>query len=177
MKNINYKSGLTLVWISFMILCLIFYKYQVQSTIENYMHYSDLKKRVESTVNLSEKIIQLKQDINRLDSHYADTSSQSQDINEIILQKVSEYSLQNDLILRYYPSIQSQKNKDLELVTTHFIVEGRFSKILDLLFELEYKTKICRIISVKYYTVTDPKMQRKQLYASVFVQNIIKSIT
>jgi hypothetical protein len=85
---------------------------------------------------------------------------------------ISEFAEDNDCLVTEIPINSSFKNNNLRVQTNTFTVKGSFNKLLVLLNTLETKHKyLARVMSAQFYTVTDMRLKKRNLYLTIIAQS------
>lgn len=119
-----------------------------------------------------QRIVTLKTRLATLNKKIGNNIKSSIDYQEMLLEYVSNYCKENDLLLNKMEDTHSYINGDYVIQTNIFTVEGRFLKLLKLVYNLEQNNQSGKIISLDFYSKEDLIQKRKRLYVTVYFQNI-----
>lgn len=97
------------------------------------------------------------------------------DFQQALLEKVSDYCQDNKLVLREFPKPIAKKENNYLVETNLVVVEGKFSKLLTLVYELEQQDRLGKIAAVEFRTERPRRGQPAKLTASIYVQNVKKA--
>ncbi|MBK7816343.1 MAG: hypothetical protein IPJ60_01600 [Sphingobacteriaceae bacterium] len=85
---------------------------------------------------------------------------------------ISEFAEQNECLVTEIPNNSSFSNDDLNVQTNTFTIKGDFNNLLTLLNTLETKHKyIAKIMSARFYTVSDMQAKKKSLFLTIITQS------
>ena len=96
------------------------------------------------------------------------------DNQQLLLGIISDYCNENDLVLKDFPLPIIFNDKDYIIETNIFEIQGGFIKLLKLVYELEQKTIVGKVMSVNYEIKKNYKTKSYALTATIYLQNLKK---
>ena len=97
------------------------------------------------------------------------------DFQQALLEKVSDYCQDHKLVLREFPQPFTETENSYLVETSMVVVEGRFDKLLTLVYELEQQDRLGKVAAVEFRTEKPRRGQKAKLTASIYVQNVKKA--
>lgn len=122
------------------------------------------KERPSTLTELRNELAQINKQISKLDSN---ESSQQR-----LMAYIGRFASQHDVKVVEIPKTHSQRNKGFTIETNEFKIEGDFQRILPLIYELEYREKLCRVAGTEFKKTIDLHTKREFLVTSLYLQNI-----
>lgn len=93
---------------------------------------------------------------------------------EMILQGISDFCKNTNVILREFPSEGTSLKGDYKIETNKIVAEGSYHNLLKLVHYIEYNTTVGKISSVSFQKIRDHKLQRDILLVNMYIQNFSK---
>ena len=94
----------------------------------------------------------------------------------ILLDSISAFTGRTGILLKEMPEPRMISDTGFLVQQNNFLIEGRFSDLLQLLYLLEYKMNIGKISSVRFYTPSTSE-EKGSLLANITIQNMIHETT
>ena len=139
----------------------------IRPTIGAYQANKQHKRAIEQAKNAPEEIQRLKTMVASFSEHNVSASSK-----EKLFETVSSFCQNNRLVIKSLgePSVEA---KDDYAITTHeIIVQGKYTDIVRLIYELEQVKKLGNVASVDFKTKIDRKHKKTYLLGSIYLQSI-----
>jgi hypothetical protein len=172
LKNLTYRQKNKYILGAAFVFLVIAYVTAFSKTIGLYQKNQQLKAKIERAENAPQVVASLKNTLHslngKLDHYLTDTSKNHVNTLEV----VSEFCLHRNLILKDLPRKTVVEEKDFTIETSEINVEGRFSDLLRLVYELEIKHKLGRLSSVSFKTYKDNQRKKVVLFLNIYIQNI-----
>ncbi|PCJ87274.1 MAG: hypothetical protein COA57_04910 [Flavobacteriales bacterium] len=175
LKNLTYKQRNIALAISTVLLSLMAYYMAIKNTVELAIQCNELEKETALAANAPQKIAVLKQQLKAIESKLGESGEFGGDMQQALLEKVSHYCSKNNLILKEFPKPVATEGRGYVVETTIFTVEGGFTKLLQLIYELEQKHRVGKVAAVHFQTEKDLRTKTLSLSASVYLQHIRKN--
>jgi hypothetical protein len=100
------------------------------------------------------------------------SKSDSIAVRDKLTSYISEFAEKNECLVTEIPTHSFFKNEGLNVQTNTFTIKGKFNDLLTLLNTLETKHKyIAKIMSARFYTITDMQLKKKSLYLTIITQS------
>ena len=93
-------------------------------------------------------------------------------MEELIIEHISSFSKQNNIVLKEYPGIHYYSQQDYITETCKLTVEGSFIKLLKLAYSIEQNFSYGKVSSLNFYTEKNYKTKKIELLLEIYVQNI-----
>lgn len=90
-----------------------------------------------------------------------------------LFQKVTNFCHDKKLAIREMPESKVYKQQDIKILHNPIKVEGSYIPIVQLLYELEQKQKLGKVVSVEFNLGKNLQNRKKELVASIYLQNIL----
>lgn len=172
MKKLSWKQKNRLLLCGSFVLLWAVYSFAISNTINARSQCNRLQLQVDSASDAPEKLVRLTNDFQKLET-ITNTNDTSITLHERLLDVITKYCQQNNLVLRDFASPVCYKQQEWLVETHPVIVEGAYVNLLKLLHKLEQE-KTGKIVSVDFQSKRDNKTQALSLTATIYVQNIIR---
>ena len=132
-----------------------------------------LEQRVDSVAQLPEETSLMEEKLARIEKNFqGDTSAVN--MHEELLGIVSAWCERHKLVLRDFPEQFRYRNREWDVHTHQFTVEGEFTELLRLVHLLEQEEHTGKVVSADYQSKRDPRTKNLSLVVTVYVQHLIK---
>ncbi len=172
LTGITYKQRFRLLIYAAIIIFLIAYFVAIKPTLEEKRQYRELQTNIELAQDAPRKIAILEKKIQEysfLFSNEGDGSGNHEKIHEYI----SKYCAKNNITFSFYPPLHKFKEKNYLIETNIAELEGRFIKLVKLLYTIEQEMDFGKVVSVKFESKTNLRTKTQKLYMTIFIQHII----
>lgn len=170
----SYNKKVRLLAIGIVVMLLLSYYLSFRKTLNTYLENRDYKDQLESIQSAPSEILDVEQQLSTIERSVGMNPDTTTDFQKILLEKVSEFCQENRVVLREFPQTIYYKNQDFEVETNQIVVEGSFVKILTLVYNLEQKFRLGKIVSLRFATQKDYKSGSIKLFATLYFQNFKK---
>ncbi len=158
------------------VFAVIVYLFAISHTISEYRQVKDLERKVQKAKQSPKQMAVLENRLAFINSKVNPYLIDSTRNQEGILDAVSTFCQKNSLILKEFPKTGYEEQKDITIETNVIVVEGGYTNLLQLIYELEHKNKVGKVSSVSFNSFMDNKRKKQVLTATIYLQNIhIKS--
>jgi len=171
LKNISEKYKFYLLVGIFVVALIICYQLAIKSTIAGIRKNRELKKMALEAEDIPHQTALLKKQVLDLNNQYFNSNDQAEGNHEIILEKVSTLAAKSGVSVSEYPARHLFQTMSIQVETHSIVLTGKFPDLLEVLYQLEVHKKVGRLVSVEYYTETDRKTRRRQLFSRIYIQN------
>ena len=151
------------------------YFLSVSKTIHVYSEYNTAAGKMEMAANAPVLAAELEKKLQAMDANIGSRKVAEGDAVQSLLELVTNYCQDHHSVLREFPEASTAANGDLVVCTNVIVVEGQFSDLLQLVYQLEQKSDLGKIASVYYALRKDRKSKDMALTATIYIQNIKKS--
>ncbi|OFX36398.1 MAG: hypothetical protein A2X08_14930 [Bacteroidetes bacterium GWA2_32_17] len=170
----TYNKKVKLLAIGVVVMLFLSYYLSFRKTINIYMECSEYKNQLKNIQTAPSEILNVEQQLASIERSVGMNPDTSTDFQKILLEKVSEYCQKNNVVLTEFPETIYFKNQDFEVETNQVVIEGNFIKILTLVYNLEQKFRLGKIVSLRFASQKDYKTGSIKLFATLYFQNFKK---
>lgn len=170
----TYNKKVKLLAIGVVVMLFLSYYFSFRKSINSYSEYRDYKNQLENIQTAPAEISDVEQQLATIERSVGMNPDTSTDFQKILLEKVSGYCQQNNVVLREFPQTIYFNNQDFEVETNQVVVEGSFVKIITLVYNLEQKFRLGKIVSLRFASQKDYKTGSIKLFATLYFQNFKK---
>ncbi|MBL4655820.1 MAG: hypothetical protein JKY33_08360 [Bacteroidia bacterium] len=173
MKQYSYKQRVIGLSIVFTLMLFLSWSLAVEKTFDLYFDNSSLEKQLTSASLAPQKIATYNQTLDQLDQHLflnVDQENRQDDLLECI----GRICKDNKLTLLAFPELIVQQVDGYHIETNVIEVEGKYTKLVEMIYKIEQVQKLGRISSVEYELLKDRRTKKEKLIAKIFLQ-VIKS--
>jgi len=174
LDTISYQKKNKLLLIVIGLAVVLIYFLSIKKTITTYLSYSENFKQLELASNAPLMAGQMDKELLEINSKLGSQNVDGPNYSEKLLELVTRYCQDNNIVLREFPEINTAEKDDLLIETNRFTISGNYSALLKLVYILEQKNKLGKIAAVNYKTQKDFKTKETVLTATVYLQNIKK---
>lgn len=169
MKSI--KKNVILI-VGLLVLFIGAYKFSFLKTIQTYNQFQTLNSQANKFNQSSNNIDYLRNQKKYYDSilikHQLNSKTTFQ--NKLLM-KLNEFSSNNNIkILKFQKPFKSNVDKSTTQETYHFLIEGSYTSIVSLIFTLEQKLKMGKIINASFVKKKNFKMSKEFLQCTIYLQ-------
>lgn len=172
MKKFSWKQKNKLLLGGSIVLLWAVYSFAISNTLQTRKECNHLQLQLDSASDAPVRFAKLTTEFQKLET-ITNTSDTSNTLHERLLDIVTKYCQQNNLVLRDFASPVCYKQQEWLVETHPVIVEGAYVNLLKLVHKLEQE-KTGKIVSVDFQSKRDNKTQALSLTATIYVQNIIR---
>ena len=176
LKKLTYKRKFRLCIALGLVLTFVLIKFPVGRTVSFYQDVKSLEKQLNQATDAPMRVAILQKQLVRIDQALGKQSGGTgKSKDEALLETITRYCHDHNAVLREFPRAGSYKENEMQVETSTFVVEGDFSTLLALVYQLEQKNKVGRVASVNFQSKRDLKTTFLALSATIYVQSIKKS--
>jgi hypothetical protein len=150
------------------------YKLAIKKTMNLYFTKKDLIEMLEQQSTSSKEVESIDIEMQRINKAIGTGSKSKSFIQERILSFLSNYIEATNILLTEFPDSKNYKKNDINLITTKFVVQGGFNKLLIMLDAFEKEIEFGKVASVKFDLVRGPKL-KNALELTLIIQTIEKT--
>lgn len=158
--------------IAIVVFAFILYKVAISGTVELSFENGDLKEQISNNQNAPQQIKTIKKKIAKIEQLVGDEVGDETDPHQMLLGMVTQYCQQNKLTLKEFPHPFVLEDKGYITKTAKVVVEGDFIYLLKLVYHLESKYKVGKVVSVDFEAKKQLRTRRRKLNSTIYVQNI-----
>lgn len=174
--QLTWKQKNRLLWVALLLCCWMVYGFAISNTLTAKATCDALQLQIDSAQEAPQLIAELETQLAQLNNSTGTLHGSSADssIHEQLLDLVTVYCAEHDLILREFISPIRYTQHEWLIETHPFTVEGGFIEIVKFLDHLR-KYSPGNIVSADIHMRTDNKMKTTALQVTIFIQNITAS--
>ncbi|MCU0436186.1 MAG: hypothetical protein MUC87_22205 [Bacteroidia bacterium] len=173
MKNLSWKRKNQLLLAGAVALLWIVYSYAVTNTLNARRDCQKLQQRIDSAASAPQQLAALRAQMEQL-KNTTGVSDSSAAAHEKLLDIVTHYCEQNNLVLRDFSPAVNFVQQDWSVDNHPVTVEGNFSSLLRLVHHLEGQEG-GNVISTEFRSRRDNKTQALSLSLVIYIQTISNS--
>lgn len=170
--KITQRNKTRILWVGCALFLLIIYSNNISKTVTLYFENADMEAKIANTGDAASRISKLRDKNEKLDQSILRYVNNEPDNHEYLLQEVSTACKKYQLLLHEFPARKSEESFEYLINTSSATVQGSFSSIVKLIYEIEKEKRIAKISSCEFYTMQDPKTKRELLYCKLYLQNL-----
>jgi len=174
LQNISYKQKNTFLLIGFFLILIILWFVVFKNTFLLYSECTSFEKQLQAAEIAPQKNKELLTQLIDLDEKLKNQQHTDTNIQQAILSVIAPFSKENNLVLREFPQPNITKQNGYLIEINNIEIQGVFTTLLKLVYLLETKEKIGKIVSVKFHAKNDSKLKSYVLIATIYIQNIKK---
>jgi len=174
-NSMTYQKKNKVLIIAFSLLLMIAYQLSISTTLDFREKYYDAIQASEAAANAPQNIKQLETELKKLERIIGESKNNKDDIQQNILETLSRYCEDHQISLTEFPQVQRRIHENYEQQLNVIVLRGEFIPLLQLINEFERKYELGKITSLQFQSKTDRKTKKKQLYATIYLQNIQKA--
>lgn len=172
LKDLSYKQKNKLMLIGAIVFAIVAYFISISDTVDAYYKNEVLLHQIQQGAKAPQNIQKLNENLNRISSNLGDYELDSLHNENLFLEVIGEFCQEHKLILRKFPEPTLHQEKDFIIYTHKIEIQGGYTNLIKLVYELEQVQKIGRVTSVNYKRVKDRKTKKVVLIASIYLQHI-----
>ncbi len=152
---------------------VIFFKISVLNSYDQYVELEKTRKEVVLMQAAPNRLNKLKKEIKTIETILA-----QRDVNDPqdnLLATISPFCKKHQIAIRKLPRESVVNKSGYQIYTTELIVEGSYTDLVQLAYELEYVKKIGRISGMQFSMERDTRTKRQYLEGIIYLQRISKN--
>lgn len=172
--NLTYKRKNLLLLLAAILFVFLIYTLAIKKTWLAYYVYNDAKEKIELAANAPIMAAKLEKELITMDAKIGNQNKNGTNTEQALIELLTTYSQNNNVVLREFPEATDADQGNIVIETNQFVIEGTFSKLINLVHLLEQKVKLGKVASAHYQLKKDIKTREMALTVTIFVQNIKK---
>ena len=172
LKQLSYKKRFRLILIGCGLFALAIYNFALADTLTLYQKKSELVDRINIGANATEELAMVKAKLSRLENIVGQDAPIAFDAQQHLLESVTQYSEQNDIMLTAFPHPFSIIDEGYLVQTSVITVEGEFTSLLKLCHYLENNYHSGRVVSLNFEASTELRTRKRKLNSTIYLQHI-----
>ena len=165
------KTKNILLVLGFLLTLIICYQLAIVKTIELNTEYKGLKHQESFFKNTPKQVSILKQKERYYDSLLTKLQLNGSSIQNNLLKTINRYAELNNLKLISFLEPHTILKNDLTIKTYNFTLEGNYNNIINLIYQLEQKTKFGEVINLHFEKKKNFRTGKHYLQAKVLLKS------
>lgn len=154
------------------IFSIILYQMAISDTIHMVSENNAMEEQVSSYQNAPEQIKTLKLQLKKIEQLIGSDTIQKMDVHQSLLGSVTEYTQENNLILKDFPQPYTIADKGYITHTAIVTVEGDFIRLLKLSHYLENNFKGGKIVAMDFNITKEIRTRKRKLNSTIYLQHV-----
>lgn len=171
-KNIPYKKKVIYAAILTVLMLMASYKKNIKKVIRVNKQLSELKSNQLENRNFTSDIHYLKQEIKVIEKYIGDVNVSPESIQQQIIKFISKTSLQTEIV--DIEGIHHASFNQFKVYTNQITISGDYKNLIALLHSVEKEFSSSKITSAHFFTKTDYRRNRNELFLNILFQNYEK---
>lgn len=171
-QEITYKTkniillGLTILF------AILTYKIAIKKTIDLQAENKQIENRLKQIEDAPYLLANYKNTLENLNNQLGYVGSKDKLSQDKILDIVESFCSQNNSFLSEYSKTILNNNKAFNIETNVIEIDGKYTDIVKLIYELEYKKNISKVNGVFFKKEKNRTTRKMRLTATIYLQNI-----
>lgn len=169
-KEISNKRKFYIILYGLIFLYLFAYLLTIRKTVKVYSDYKEIKNQLEYIGNAPDRLSVIKNSLIYIDSligNYKQSNFQFQ-----LLENISNFCQDNNIIFKSFPKVHQVEEQNF-LVNTYVIeCDGSFLRLLNLVYFLEQKKRLGKIVSLNFQVKKEQITNYTRLFATIYIQSL-----
>ena len=171
LKNLTNKQKSILLLVGIFLTVLVSYNLAFKKTFTLKSQCKETEQKLNYLNNAPQRISQIKAKIDNIDRKVGKNRDYP-DTEEYLLEKISELCHKRDVIFTEFPGHHSITGNEYTIETYQMILQGRYTQLLLVLYELEKSFTLGKIASVEFFTKKIIRSGKMKLNMKLIVQSI-----
>ncbi|WP_298892440.1 hypothetical protein [uncultured Psychroserpens sp.] len=172
-KSFTYKQKFFGIVLGFVILSLATYKKTYKHVFEAKAQLSLVDDKLKDVDNSNNEVIFLKNEINSLDNIIGGQSKTPEQVQQMILDFVSNSNY--DVDISSIEDTHLYSDNEFKIYTNTIEIEGSYFDLMKLFYDIEREFNMSKIISSKLFSIKNYRTNSKRLYLKLIFQNYEKN--
>lgn len=164
----NKKKNLYLL-VGTVLILLVAYQFSIKKTLNLRQANQQHQQAIVRAMNIDTDIEKYQAQLANFNTNAVTSYSQ-----ENLLELLSTFCLEHDLLIKDFPEPNQYEESTYDIIANQIEVEGRFTDIVELIYDLEYIHKIGSIVSLKYQSAYNRQEKKQYLTAKITLNTILK---
>ncbi|MBS1509217.1 MAG: hypothetical protein JST86_00135 [Bacteroidetes bacterium] len=171
---LSYNQKLKLLGVAALAMLVLCYQYGFKNTWAVYNEYQENKTRTDQLENYTILMPEIKSEEKRINDLIKNNLSDTLYDAKETLAFVTTFCKNKHLKLTEYQPVQVTENSSFNIATRQITVEGDYTGLLMLLFEMENHQNYGRLCSAVFKSTEDASSGKITLSCTFFLQNLIR---
>lgn len=175
----NNQISNKITFVLILLLVLFFGNYIFKNTLGNTLQlkqdYEELLELSTNEIDYSNLLLNVKNQLSELDQLIIDDNVHAGQIQQLLLEKIELLRKKYTINISRVPAPHQYQQGQYNVITGVFELEGDYKELLSLIHELESQFSQANLASVQFKLKRNVLHNKKQLYATIYFQNIKKN--
>ncbi|MDB5274739.1 MAG: hypothetical protein JWO58_3106 [Chitinophagaceae bacterium] len=171
-SKLTYQQKNKVLTIGYVVFLFLVYQLAISKCWELYSQNATLEEKLVTAKDSYQNKEELEKRQEKLNHHISSFFVDSLKHQEYLLETISTYCHQHQLLIKDIPPVTEYREDDFEVGTHRMVIEGSFIPLLKLVYLLEQKNKSGRVSSVCFSSKYDTKRKKEVLSLILYIQNI-----
>jgi hypothetical protein len=169
-KSLTYKTKLSLLLVGFLMVLVLGYNYSFSDTFKLMDGIEISESRLQWLKEKEREIPAIQESMQAFEKEF--TSKDSLPVRDNLTAYISDYAEKNNCLVTEIPGNSFYKNNSLKVQTNVFTIKGTYRNLVLLLNLLEEKfTFMSKVMSARFYGITNPQNKRVELFLTIITQS------
>ena len=156
------------LWLGSFLVLLLAYQFNIKETLNLRQANQQHQQAIARATNIDADIEKYQGQLTAFNANAVTSYSQ-----ENLLELLSTFCVQQDLLIKGFPEPKTYQEADYTIVSNRIEVEGSFSDIVQLVYDLEHVHRIGSIVSLKYQSGYNRQTKKPYLTALITLNTIL----
>lgn len=171
-NQLTYKTKIIYLGIAFVLFLILSFKLAINKTWNLKSQCTEIENHMDQLKTAPQQIAFIKSKLDAIDSKVGNKKIDQTNFEALIIEHVSTFCKNNNLVLKDYPGIHQYKQQDYLTETCKITVEGGFIKLLKLANDIERNFSYGKVSSLNFYLQKNFSTKKNELLLEIYVQNI-----
>lgn len=168
-KNLTYKQKFIAVLVGFILLFMASYKKTFKHTIQAKKELSLVEKKLSNNENSLSALYNLKNEISNLNKTIGGQTKNPEQVQQKLLDFISRND--HDVNIVSIEDVHLFSDNEFLIYTNQIELEGTYSSLINVLYEIEKEFRNSRVASVQLYSKKNYRTNTKNLFLKIIFQN------
>ncbi len=150
------------------------FKNTLGQTLQLKQEYEDLVILSNNDIDYSTLLVNVKNQLTELDKLIIDKDVHAGQIQQLLMNQIELLKKEHNINITHVPAPHQYQQGQYTVITGAFELEGQFIDLLRLIYQLESQFDQANLASVKFKLKRNLLLNKKELYATIYFQNIKK---
>ena len=156
------------LWLSSLLVLILAYQFSIKKTLNLRQANEQHQQAIARATNIDADIAKYQEQLAAFNANTVTSYSQ-----ENLLELLSTFCVQQGLLIKGFPEPKTYQEADYTIVSNQIEVEGGFSDIVQLVYDLEQVHRIGSIVSLKYLSGYNRQTKKPYLTAVLTLNTML----
>lgn len=150
------------------------YQYAFSNSIKTYQQVSALEEELTLLKTAPQRINHLQQELGEVNAIIGEQSMAEIQFHDNLIDVVTAFCDRKKVKMTSIGDVAISQQGEVSILTTQVGITGSFSRLTQLIYEMETQEHLGKISSVNYWLKEGRGKKKDQLNLKIYIQNIIK---